>query len=66
MSSKNIYNDKAYGSAKSNTKYNQDGRAVISKDDEWVEEKEWDELLEEMRLANDYIPNKNTMKTTKE
>lgn len=35
--------------AMKNTKYNEDGRVVISKDDEWLEETEWDELYEELK-----------------
>lgn len=35
--------------AMKNTKYNEDRKAVISKDDEWLEETEWDELYEELR-----------------
>ena len=38
------HGDKLYAKAKKNTKYNTQGYAVISKDDEWVEETEWDEV----------------------
>ena len=38
------HGDKLYAKAKANTKYNKEGYAVISKDDEWVEETEWDEM----------------------
>ena len=31
--------------AKSNTTYNQEGKPIIPKDDEWNDEKEWDELF---------------------
>ena len=37
---------KAYSFATSNTKRNNQGRPVISKNDEWVNETEWDELFE--------------------
>lgn len=40
---------KAYHSAISNTVYDSKGRAMISKDDEWIEEKEWDELFKQMK-----------------
>ncbi len=42
--------NKAYAFATSNTKYNENGRPVISKDDEWVDEAEWDDLFQ--MLAN--------------
>jgi hypothetical protein len=32
-----------------NTTYNSDGRAVISKDDEWAKETEWDDIFEQMK-----------------
>lgn len=43
------YDRKAYLLARSNTKYNSDGRAVISKDDEWAEETEWDDMFHQMK-----------------
>lgn len=43
------YNKKAYQNAISNTKFNEAGKAVISKDDEWVDETEWDDLFEQMK-----------------
>ncbi len=45
----NIYNEKAYEFARNNTKYNNEGRAIISKDDEWVKETEWDNLFKELK-----------------
>lgn len=38
-----------YKKAMDNTKYNEDGKAVIEAGDEWREEKEWDEIYAEMR-----------------
>lgn len=38
---------KLFEMARKNTKYNAAGQAVISKDDEWVEETEWDSYLKE-------------------
>ena len=38
--------NKAYAFVTSNTKYNENGRPVISKDDEWLEETEWDDLFQ--------------------
>ena len=39
----------AYNCATQNTKYNDNGQAVIGKDDEWRNEKEWDALYEELK-----------------
>lgn len=44
-----IYNNKAYKMAMENTKYNTEGKAVISSDDEWIEETEWDDMFEQMK-----------------
>lgn len=44
-----IYNNKAYKLAMENTKYNSEGKAVISSDDEWIEETEWDDMFEQMK-----------------
>lgn len=38
--------ERAYSFATANTKYNEQGRPVISKDDEWANETEWDDLFE--------------------
>lgn len=35
--------DLLYSAAEKNTKRNSEGRAVISKDDPWFEEDEWDD-----------------------
>lgn len=43
------YPAKAYQSAQKNTKYNLSGRAVIPKDDEWINESEWDDMFEQMK-----------------
>lgn len=43
-----IYSEKSYEFAKNNTKYNSEGRVVISKNDEWLNEKEWDNLYKEL------------------
>ncbi|MFR0742798.1 MAG: hypothetical protein ACLSHE_13410 [Roseburia sp.] len=32
-----------------NTKYNSDGKAVILENDEWRDEKEWDEVFAQMQ-----------------
>lgn len=39
------YSDKSYKMASDNTKYNADGKAVILENDEWRDEKEWDEVF---------------------
>lgn len=44
-----IYNNKAYKMAMENTKYNTEGKAVISSNDEWAEETEWDDMFEQMK-----------------
>lgn len=44
-----IYNNKSYKMAMENTKYNTEGKAVISSDDEWIEETEWDDMFEQMK-----------------
>lgn len=38
-----------YQLAKANTKYNKQGKAVISKDDEWAKETEWDDMFEQIK-----------------
>lgn len=39
------YSEKSYKMASDNTKYNADGKAVILENDEWRDEKEWDEVF---------------------
>lgn len=43
------YSEKSYKMASDNTKYNADGKAVILENDEWRDEKEWDEVFEQMQ-----------------
>lgn len=43
------YSEKSYKMASDNTKYNDDGKAVISENEEWHDEKEWDEVFEQMQ-----------------
>ena len=43
------YSEKTYKMASDNTKYNADGKAVISENDEWRDEKKWDEVFEQMQ-----------------
>ena len=43
------YSEKSYKMASDNTKYNAGGKAVISENDEWRDEKEWDEVFEQMQ-----------------
>lgn len=38
--------ERAYSFATANTKYNEKGRPVVPKDDEWLNEPEWDGLFE--------------------
>ena len=44
-----IYGLKAYKLAMQNTNYNKEGRAVISSDDDWTEESEWDDMFEQLK-----------------
>lgn len=44
-----IYGLQAYKLAMQNTNYNQKGKAVISSDDEWKDETEWDDMFEQMK-----------------
>ena len=43
------YNLNAYKLAMENTKYNKDGKATISSDDDWVNEPEWDDMYTQMK-----------------
>lgn len=53
------YNERDYELARKNTLYNEDGRAVIPKDDEWLEETEWDDLFEELKKKHEMELNKS-------
>lgn len=44
-----IYGQKAYKLAMQNTNYNNEGKAVISKNDEWADESEWDDIFAQMK-----------------
>lgn len=44
-----LYGLQAYKLAIQNTKYDKSGKAVISSDDEWNDENEWDEMFEKMK-----------------
>ena len=50
------HGDKLYAKAKKNTKYNAQGYAVISKNDEWIGETEWDELYNSI-TKNEVVTN---------
>lgn len=50
-----MYSEKAYELAKKNTKYNEAGRAVISNDDEWCNETEWEKLYDDIKMHADFI-----------
>ena len=43
------YSDKSYKMASDNTKYNADGKAVILENEEWRDEKEWDEVFGQLQ-----------------
>ena len=44
-----MYGLQAYKLAMQNTSYNKEGKAVISSDDEWNDETEWDSMFEQMK-----------------
>ncbi len=44
-----IYGAKAYHLAMKNTKYNTEGKAIISADDEWANESEWDDMFQQIK-----------------
>lgn len=46
----NEYDDKVYKLASENTKYNSEGKAVMTLDDEWREEKEWDAVFNQIQM----------------
>lgn len=43
------YNEKAYQLAMNNTKYNSEGKPIVEIDDEWRDEKEWEDMFEQMK-----------------
>lgn len=44
-----VYGAKAYRLAMQNTKYNNEGKATISADDDWATESEWDDMFQQMK-----------------
>lgn len=46
---KDRYSTNAYRMAMQNTKYDNSGRAVVEKDDDWRDETEWDDMFEQMK-----------------
>lgn len=46
---KGIYGLKAYMLAKENTSYNSEGKAVISLDDDWADESEWEDVYKKIK-----------------
>ena len=57
------YSEKSYKMASDNTKYNDDGKAVISENDEWRDEKEWDEVFELMQNEQNISEYENQLNT---
>ena len=49
--------DKIYEIAKRNTKYNSEGKAVISTDDEWFNDDAWDELYKDITKNTQFDEN---------
>lgn len=44
------YNIRAYQLAMNNTKYNNEGIAIVDKDNEWRNETEWDDMFDQMKM----------------
>lgn len=44
------YYERSYKLVLENTKYNSEGKAVITLDDEWREEKEWDAMFNQIQM----------------
>ena len=44
-----IYGWQAYKLAMQNTNYTKEGKVVVSPDDEWNDETEWDDMFEQMK-----------------
>ena len=44
------YNIRAYQLAMNNTKYNNEGIAIVDKDNEWRNETEWDDMFGQMKM----------------
>ena len=49
---KSNYDIRDYILAMQNTKYNKNGKAILSKGDEWEDETEWDEMFEQIKKEN--------------
>lgn len=49
-----IYNLNTYKLAMENTKYNKDGEAIISSDDDWANESEWDDIYKQMKQEREH------------
>ena len=58
------YSEKSYKMASDNTKYNAAGKAVILENDEWRDEKEWDEVFGLMQNEQKTLSSKNFPFTT--
>ena len=57
------YSEKSYKMASGNTKYNAAGKAVILENDEWRDEKEWDEVFELMQNEQKISEYENQLNT---
>ena len=44
------YYERSYKLVLENTKYNSEGKAVITLDDEWREEKEWSAMFNQIQM----------------
>lgn len=44
-----LYGLKAYKMAMQNKSYDKNGKAIISSDDDWTDETEWDDMFEQMK-----------------
>lgn len=48
-----INRERAYSFASANTKYNTHGHPTVSKEDEWVDESEWDDLFDLLKNTSE-------------
>ncbi len=48
-----INRERAYSFASANTKYNTNGRPSVSKEDEWTDESEWDDLFDLLKNTSE-------------
>ena len=50
------HHGKAHALARKNTKYNEDGQAILTEDDPWADEEEWDALYRKLLEQEERTP----------